>query len=43
MALYTIALCRMNYDDRTKRFVETRIHQGKSQKEIIRMLKRPSL
>lgn len=39
-ALYTIALCRMHFDDRTKRFVAERTGQGKSKKEIIRMLKR---
>jgi transposase len=39
-ALYIIALCRMNHDERTKRFVAERLHRGKSKKEIIRILKR---
>ena len=39
-ALYTITMCRMNHDERTKQFVAERIRQGKAKKEIIRMLKR---
>lgn len=39
-ALYTIALCRMHFDDRTKRFVAERLRQGKTKKETIRILKR---
>jgi transposase len=39
-ALYTIALCRMSHDERTRQFVAERLRRGKSKKEIIRMLKR---
>lgn len=39
-AIYTIAICRMHHDKRTRQFVAKRIQQGKSKKEIIRMLKR---
>jgi len=39
-AIYSIALCRMSHDDRTKQFVAERIRQGKTKKEIIRILKR---
>jgi transposase len=39
-ALYTIVLCRMNYDDQTRRFVAERLRRGKTKKEIVRILKR---
>jgi transposase len=39
-ALYTIALCRMHYDERTKQFVTEHLHRGKTKKDIIRILKR---
>jgi transposase len=39
-ALYTIALCRMRCDPRTKAYVERRTKQGLGKKEIIRCLKR---
>ncbi|MEV3939343.1 IS110 family transposase, partial [Glycomyces sp. NPDC049804] len=39
-ALYTIALCRMHRDERTKRFVAEHLRRGKSKKETIRILKR---
>jgi transposase len=39
-ALYTIALCRMRYDPRTREYVTRRTGQGLSKKEIIRCLKR---
>lgn len=39
-ALYRIALTRMHYEDRTKCFVAERIRQGKTKKEILRILKR---
>jgi transposase len=39
-ALYTIALCRMRYDQRTRAYVTRRTSQGLSKKEIIRCLKR---
>lgn len=39
-ALYTITLCRMRYDPRTKDYVQRRTKQGLSKKEIIRCLKR---
>jgi transposase len=39
-ALYTIALTRMHFDDRTKRFVAERLRQGKTKKDTIRLLKR---
>ena len=39
-ALYTIVLCRMRYDPRTRDYVERRTKQGLGKKEIIRCLKR---
>lgn len=39
-AFYTIALIRMNYDPRTKEYVQRRIAEGRNKKEIIRSLKR---
>jgi transposase len=39
-ALYTIALCRMRRDPRTRAYVERRTKQGLTKKEIIRCLKR---
>jgi transposase len=39
-ALYTIALCRLHYDPRTRAYAERRTKQGLSKKEIIRCLKR---
>jgi transposase len=39
-ALYTIVLCRMRHDPRTKAYVDRRTKQGLSTKEIIRCLKR---
>lgn len=39
-ALYTIALCRMRYDPRTRDYVDRRTKQGLTKKEIIRCLKR---
>jgi transposase len=39
-ALYVIALCRMNRDERTRRYVAKRTAEGKSKKEVIRCLKR---
>jgi transposase len=39
-ALYTIALCRMRHDPRTKAYVDRRTKQGLGKKEIIRCLKR---
>lgn len=39
-ALYQIAVTRMSYDQRTKDYVEKRMRDGKSKKEIIRCLKR---
>jgi transposase len=39
-ALYTIALCRMRYDPRTKAYVDRRTKQGLTKNEIIRCLKR---
>ncbi|MGS2614891.1 IS110 family transposase [Micromonospora sp. LZ34] len=39
-ALYTIALCRMRYDPRTKAYVERRTKQGLGKREIMRCLKR---
>ena len=35
-----IALCRMNRDERTRRYVAKRTAEGKSKKEVIRCLKR---
>src|SRR5215216_4830738 len=40
MALYVIAVCRMNRDERTRSYVAKRTAEGKSKKEIIRCLKR---
>ena len=39
-ALYTIALCRMRYEQRTRDYVDRRTKQGLTKKEIIRCLKR---
>jgi hypothetical protein len=39
-ALWRIALCRMASDDRTKTYVERRTAEGKSKREILRILKR---
>src|SRR5215218_9922918 len=39
-ALYVIAVCRMNRDERTRSYVAKRTAEGKSKKEIIRCLKR---
>jgi transposase len=39
-ALYTIVLCRMRYDPRTRDYVDRRTKQGLGKKEIIRCLKR---
>jgi transposase len=39
-ALYVIALCRMNRDERTRAYVAKRSAEGKSKKEILRCLKR---
>ena len=39
-ALHTIVLCRMSWDQRTRVYVERRIQQGLSKKDIIRCLKR---
>jgi transposase len=39
-ALYVIALCRMNREERTRRYLAKRTAEGKSKKEVIRCLKR---
>jgi transposase len=39
-ALYTIVLCRMRHDPRTRVYVQRRTAQGLTKKEIIRCLKR---
>ncbi len=39
-ALYTIALCRLHHDPRTRAYAERRTRQGLTKKEIIRCLKR---
>jgi transposase len=39
-ALWRIALTRMSNDDRTRAYVERRTAEGKSKREIMRMLKR---
>ncbi len=39
-ALWRITLCRMASDDRTKAYVERRVAEGKSKREIMRILKR---
>jgi transposase len=39
-ALYTIVLCRMRYDPRTRDYVERRTKQGLGKNEIMRCLKR---
>jgi transposase len=39
-ALYVIALCRMNREERTRTYVAKRTAEGKTKKEIIRCLKR---
>ena len=39
-ALYEIAIKRMAYDERTKRYVARRTSEGKSRREAIRCLKR---
>ena len=39
-ALYRIVLCRLRWDPRTRAFAEKRTAEGKTKKEIIRILKR---
>lgn len=39
-ALYIVALTRMHYDERTRKYVEKRTSEGKTKPEIIRCLKR---
>ena len=40
-ALYVIAICRMSHDERTRTYVaRRRTEEGKTNKEIIRCLKR---
>jgi transposase len=39
-ALYTITLCRLHYDQRTRDYMHRRTQQGLTTKEIIRCLKR---
>lgn len=39
-ALHRIVLCRLRWDQRTKDYMDRRIRQGKSKKDIIRCLKR---
>jgi transposase len=39
-ALHLIAVCRLRYCDRTRAYVERRAREGKSQREIMRCLKR---
>jgi transposase len=39
-ALYTIVLVRMRYDERTRAYVARRTAEGKSEREIMRCLKR---
>ena len=39
-ALHLIAVCRLRYCDRTRAYAERRAHEGKSQREIMRCLKR---
>ena len=39
-ALYTITICRMRWDPRTRAYVQRRTTEGKHKKEIIRCLKR---
>jgi transposase len=39
-ALYVIAVCRMSRDDRTRTYVAKRTTEGKTEKQIIRCLKR---
>jgi transposase len=39
-ALYTVALVRMRYDERTRAYVQRRTAEGLSKKDIIRCLKR---
>lgn len=39
-ALYTVVLCRMRHDERTKAYVARRTTEGLSKKDIIRCLKR---
>jgi transposase len=39
-AIYTVALCRMRWDPRTRAYVERRTKEGLSKKDIIRCLKR---
>lgn len=39
-ALYRIVMCRLRHDLRTRAYVQRRIAQGKSKKDIIRCLKR---
>jgi transposase len=39
-ALHLIAVCRLRYCDRTRVYAERRVREGKSQREIMRCLKR---
>lgn len=39
-ALHVIALSRLRYDDRTRRYAERRTHEGKTRRDIIRCVKR---
>ena len=39
-ALYTIALCRMRNEPRTRAYIQRRTQQGLSKKDILRCLKR---
>jgi transposase len=39
-ALYRIVLCRLRWDERTRKYMERRTQEGLSKKEIIRCLKR---
>jgi len=39
-ALHMIAVCRLRYDDRTKIYMERRLAEGLSKKDVLRCLKR---
>jgi transposase len=39
-AIYRIVIVRLRYDDRTKTYMQRRIEEGKTKKEVIRCLKR---
>ena len=39
-ALHLVVICRLHYDEDTKKYVERRTAEGKSKMEIIRCLKR---